>query len=108
MERAAALLAATLLPGKQRIGIDRRALPPALARSHRVDRHVEVRTGSAGVAGVAHASDHLAALDLLPLGKTRRVGREMGVIIHPLLVGRALVNGDPAAALAEEQLLDRP
>src|SRR5438067_11056591 len=93
--------------GKQRIGVDGRPLPPTLAVAHRIDREMEVRARSAGVAGVADAGDYLPALDLLALGESGRVGREVSVIILPLLVRRGLVNRDPAAAAAEEQFLDR-
>ena len=65
MERAARLLAAGLFPGKQRIGIDRRSLPPALAVSHRVDGEMEARAGRARVARVADEGDDLTALDVL-------------------------------------------
>src|SRR5947209_14289923 len=84
-------LAGGLLPGKQRVRIDRRALPPALTRRHRVDRQVKVRAGGACVPCVPDPGDHLTALDLLSFGQPRRVGRQVGIIIHPLLVGRALV-----------------
>src|SRR5206468_10420271 len=84
-------LAARLFPGKQRVGIDRRAVPPALAGRHAVDGEMEVRPGRAGIAGMADAGDHLASLDLLPFGETRRIGRQVGVIIHPLLVRRSLI-----------------
>src|SRR5690348_13514191 len=77
-------LAAGLLSGKQRIGIDRRALPPALARIHRIDREVEMRTGRAGITSVADPCDDLAALHLLALCKARRIGREMRVVVLPL------------------------
>src|SRR3982751_6880135 len=60
-------LAAGLLPGKQLVGIDRGAVPPALARRHLVDREVEVRTGGIGVAAMADAPNDLTALDLLSL-----------------------------------------
>src|SRR3954469_14956252 len=100
-------LAAALFPGKQRVRIDGRSVPPALARRHRIDREMEVRAGGAGIAGMADAGDHLATLDLLTLGEPRRVGRQVGVIINPFLVRRPLVDGDPAAH-AVEQFFDGP
>src|SRR5437763_1063787 len=69
-------LAAGLLPGKQRVRIDRRAVPPAIVWAHAVDREMEMRSGGARVSGMADASDDLAALHLLPFGKARRVGRK--------------------------------
>src|SRR6476469_3096718 len=66
-------LAAGLFPGKHGVWIDRRALPPALTGSHRIDGHVKVRTGSACIAGVADTADDLATLHLLALGKARRI-----------------------------------
>src|SRR4051794_32831276 len=107
MKRAGRALAVGLFPGKQRIGVDRRTLPPALARRHLVDREMEVGAGRAGVAGVADAGDDLSAPYLLPLGESRRVGGEVRVVVHPALVGRTHIDRDPAAAVAEEQLLDR-
>src|SRR5688572_24882234 len=101
------LLAAGLLSGKQREGVDRAALVPFLARLHAVDGEMEVRSARIGVAGVADAADRLSALDLLALGEARRIALQMGVIIDPALVGRADVERDPAAALREEQFLDR-
>src|SRR5690242_19373329 len=77
----ARLLARSLLPGKQRVWIDRRSLPPALAWSHRVDGEVEVRPRRACIARMPNPSDDLAALDLLALGKARRIGRQMRVIV---------------------------
>src|SRR4029079_7662487 len=100
-------LAAGPLSGKQRVGIDRGPIPPSLARSHAVDREMEVGPGGAGIAGMAHASDDLAALHLLAFRKPRRIGRQVGVVIHPLLVWRTLVDGEPSASAVEE-LLDRP
>src|SRR4051794_30359992 len=100
-------LAAGPLSGKQRVWIDRGPIPPSLARSHAVDREMEVGPCGAGVAGVADAGNDLTALDLLAFRKSRRIGRQVGVIIHPLLVGRALVDGEPAARAVEE-LLDGP
>src|SRR3954447_8565779 len=100
-------LAAGLFPGKQGVRIDGGAVPPALARRHRIDREMEVRAGGAGIAGMADAGDHLATLDLLTLGEPRRVGRQVGVIINPFLVRRPLVDGDPAAH-AVEQFFDGP
>src|SRR3569833_2311067 len=104
--RLAAPLAVGLFPGKQRVRIDRRAVPPALAGRHAVHREVKVRAGSACVAGMADAPDHLTALDLLPLVQAGRVGGQVRIIIDPLLVGRTLVDGG-AAADAVEQLFDR-
>src|SRR6476469_7275437 len=69
---------------------------------------MEVRSGRARVPSVADAGDDLASFHLLTLGKPRRVSREVGVIIHPLLVGRSLIDSDPAPTLAEEKFLDRP
>src|SRR3954451_12751620 len=106
MEELAGALAAGLFPGKQRIGVDRGAIPPTLARRHRVDGEMEVRTGRARIAGVTDAGDHLTAFHLLPLGEARRIGREVRVVILPLLVRRALVNRDAPAPAAEEQFLD--
>src|SRR5438105_14274449 len=97
MEELAGALAAGLFPGKQRIGVDRSAVPPALARSHLVDREMEVRARRVGIAAMADAADHLAAPHLLPLVQSSRVGGEVRVIIDPLPVGRAIVDGDPAA-----------
>src|SRR4051795_10309570 len=68
-------LAAGLLSGKQRVRIDRRSVPPAIARAHDVDCEMEVRPRGACIAGVTDAGDDLAALDLLTLGKTGRVSR---------------------------------
>src|SRR4051794_20033971 len=79
-------LAPSLFPGKQGIGVDRRAVPPALTGRHLVDREVEVWTGRVRVTAMAHPGDHLSALQLLPFVEPRRVGRQMGVIIDPLLV----------------------
>src|SRR3569623_2570227 len=104
--RLAAPLAVGLFPGKQRVRIDRRAVPPPLAGRHAVHREVKVRVGSACVAGVAHPADHLPTLDLLPLVQAGRVGRQVRIVIEPLLVGRTLVDGGPAAD-AVEQLFDR-
>src|SRR3569623_167542 len=95
--RLAAPLAVGLFPGKQRVRIDRRAVPPALSRCHAVHREVEVRAGSARVAGMAYPADHLPALDLLALVQPGRVSGEMGVIVNPLLVGRALVDSSATA-----------
>src|SRR5213082_3018613 len=105
MEELAGALAAGLFPGKQRIGVDRSAVPPALARSHLVDREMEVRACRVRIAGMADTADHLAALNLLPLGEARCVSRQVRVIILPLLLGRALVDRDAAAAVAEKQFL---
>src|SRR6266404_6560613 len=101
-------LAADHFPGKHGVGIDRPPLPPALFGCHRIDGEVEVRPRCACVARMAYSGDHLAPLDLLSLGKTRRIGRKVRVVIHPLLVHRALVEGDSTSPTAEEQLLDRP
>src|SRR6266496_1770646 len=79
-------LAAGLFPGKQRIGIDRGSVPPALASGHLVDREMEVRRGGVRVSGVSDARDHLPALDLLAFGEPRRIGRQVRIIIHPLAV----------------------
>src|SRR5947209_3424169 len=106
MEELAGALAAGLFPGKQRIGVDRSAVPPTLARRHHVDREMKVRAGGVRIAGMADASDDLAALHLLPLGEARRVSRQVRVVILPLLVGRALVDRNAAAAAAEKQFLD--
>src|SRR3954462_4888232 len=66
-------VAARLFPGKQRVGVDRSPVPPALARGHPVDREMEVRARCAGVAGMADLGDDLAALQLLAFVKPRRV-----------------------------------
>src|SRR6478735_4863041 len=95
-------------PGKQRVGIDRRPLPPALPLPHRVNGEMEVWAGGACIAGVPDAADHLASLHLLTFMQSGSVGREVGVIILPLRIRRALVDRDSAAAVAEKQLLDRP
>ena len=60
---------------------------------------MEVRPGGVGVAGMADAADQLPALHLLALGEARRIALQMRVIIDPAPVGRADVDGDPAAAL---------
>src|SRR3954447_16360961 len=65
-------LAAALFPGKQRVRIDGRSVPPAFARRHRIDREMEVRACGAGIAGMADAGNHLSTLHLLTLGKARR------------------------------------
>src|SRR6476620_642853 len=93
-------LAACGLTGEQGIGINRRPLPPAVAGRHRVDREMEVRAVRTGVAGAADEPDHHAGSDLLALGETRGIAVEMRVIVHPAAVGRADVDGDPAAAIA--------
>src|SRR6185369_7261840 len=95
-------LAGAPVSGKQRVGIDRRPMPPALTGSHGVDREMEVRAGRTRVAGMPDLSNYLAALQLLPFVQPRRVGREVRIIIDPLLVGRALVDGDPAAQAVEQ------
>src|SRR5438105_15814112 len=97
MEELAGALAAGLFPGKQRIGVDRSAVPPALAWRHLVDCEMEVRARRVGIAGMADAADHFAAPHLLTLVQPSRVGGEVRVVIDPLMIGRALVNGDPAA-----------
>src|SRR5436309_13420788 len=66
-------LAARLFPGKQRVWVDWRPLPPALSGRHRIDREVKMRSRSAGIAGMADAGDHLAALHLRPFGEARRI-----------------------------------
>src|SRR6185312_14325661 len=99
-------LARGLLPGKHGVRVDRRPLPPALPRSHGVDREVQVRRRSDRVAGVVDPGDYLATLDLLALGQPGRIALQVGVIVHPLLIGRALVDRDPATAVAVEQLFD--
>src|SRR6185369_226903 len=98
----ARLLAAHPFRGKKRIGIDRGSIPPALARCHRVDRKMEMRSRRARVSSMAHKGDDLAALYQLTLGKAWRIGRQMGVIVDPLLVGRAFVDREPAAHAVEE------
>ena len=54
-------------PGKERVGIDRGALPPFLTRLHAVDGEMQVRSFGVGVARVADATDQLAAATALPL-----------------------------------------
>ena len=62
----------------------------------------------AGIAGAAHEADHVACVHVLPLGKTRGVGRvfsQVGVIV----VAQAVVRADadpPAAVLIPAQRLD--
>src|SRR5206468_6456718 len=97
-------LAARLFPGKQRVWVDRRAVPPALAGRHAVDRKVQVRPGRARIPGMPDAGDHLAALHLLPFGKPGRIGRQVGVVIDPLLVRRSFVDRGPAAHAVEQFL----
>src|SRR4051812_2999167 len=58
----ARLLAARPFRGKERIRIDRRPIPPALARRHRVDREMEVRAGGTSISAMAYTRDHLATL----------------------------------------------
>src|SRR5215213_6964749 len=59
----AALLASDPFSGKQRIGVDRAAVIPLLARLHPVDREVEVWPGRAGVTGMPDATEDLPAPD---------------------------------------------
>src|SRR5258705_3013231 len=100
-------LAAGPLSGKQRVRVDRRAVPPAIAWAHLIDREMEVRSGGAGVTAMADAGDHLPALELLALVKPGGVGGQMRVIVNPLSVGRPLVDRGPAKR-AVEQFFDRP
>src|SRR5687767_13955380 len=74
-------LAAGWLSGKQRIGIDRAALVPTLARPHAVDGKMEMRTGGVGVAAEADIADRRPAADLLALVQPRRVSAEVRIII---------------------------
>jgi hypothetical protein len=67
---------------------------------------MQVRAFGAGVATMADAADQLAALDRLALGKAGGITLKVRVIIDPAMVGRADVNGVPAATLGEEQFLD--
>src|SRR5436189_4660077 len=101
----AGALAGGAAPGKQWVGIDRSPLPPAVGRPHAVDREMEVRARGIRVAGAPDRSDRIAAAHSLALVEARRIGVEMGVIIAPLPIGRADVDGDPAAAATEEQFL---
>src|SRR4051794_12115881 len=76
-------LPASLFSGKQRIRIDRRAVPPALARRHRIDGEMQVRAVRTRVPGMAHERDHLPALDILAFMQTGRIALQMRIIIHP-------------------------
>src|ERR1041384_6861607 len=80
------LLAAAGVSGKQRVGIDRPALIPALTGGHPVDREMQMRPGGIGVAGAADPADRIAAPQPLALRQPRRVGVQMGVIIDPIAV----------------------
>ena len=67
---------------------------------------MEVRAGGIGVTGMADAGDDLAALDLLALVEAGLVGRQMRVIIDPVVVARPFVKRDCAKRIVE-QFLDR-
>src|SRR5687767_7762566 len=86
------------LSGKQRIGVDRGALPPFVARVHAVDRHVKVRPRRIGIARKADKAERGSAPHALPLAQARRISAEVGVIIAPALVVRADIDAEPAAA----------
>src|SRR3954447_15938699 len=91
----------SFLPRKQRIGIDRGAVIPFLARLHPVDGEMEVGAGGVGVAGRADSADRVALPDRLALVQARRVILEVGIIEKPAAVGRAHIGRDAAPALAE-------
>ena len=63
---------------------------PFLAGAHLVDRKVEVRTVGRGVAGRSDIADQRAARDLASLDDARRIVPEVGIIIGPAPVIRAL------------------
>src|SRR3954468_8897993 len=102
MKEPARALAAGLFPGKQGIRIDRRTVPPMLAGRHLVDREMQVRTGRASISGMPDLGNHLAALDLLPFMKARRVSRKVRIIISPFLVGGAFVDRHSAPNAIEQ------
>src|SRR5690242_13616954 len=91
---------------KQRVGIDRLALPPAIAGSHERQAEMKVKDAGRRIAAVADISQHIAGIDSLSLVHARGIAREMGIIILPLPVRRSFVEGRPAL-VGVKQLLDR-
>src|SRR3546814_12738192 len=107
LKRAGRALTAPSVPGKEGIGIDGRAFPPALARLHAVDGEMEVGPFGVGIAGAADAAKRRAAGHALPFLEARRVAGEMGLGVGPGLVGRPDLNGAPAARSPEKQKSER-
>jgi len=67
---------------------------------------MQVRGLRAGIAGAAHITDHLAALDHLLFGQAIGIALQVRVVVAPASAGLELVDGQPTA-LAVEQLLHR-
>src|SRR5687768_3120473 len=84
LEDCGAALATRPAPGKERVGIDRRALPPALVGAHAVDGEMEVRAFRIGVAGAADTPDRVAAGEALAFAQVGRIALQMRIIKSPL------------------------
>src|SRR3546814_14756035 len=101
LKRAGRALTAPSVPGKEGIGIDGRAFPPALARLHPVDGEMAVGPFGVGIAAAADAAKRRAACHALLCLEARRVAVELGIVEVPALVGRPDITGDPAYPIGE-------